>query len=240
MNRGFRDLIDGSPEVQFLIDLYAAGLEVGYQDPSLTIGDRREQLDRYRLHWDSLQWVKHTSHPLPFYKYQVHEGGVVCFVLHAGLEDTTTDYRFIQLPSVLRGIPLKDWTVHGLPHHFQKPGFLPEEDLLVVCSPVDRGRYVSTTECIISDLYSCDFRSFTIQLLRMSDGQPHPSASAPVINGPDYGKEWVAGEMQVQLTRSRLAVTVMTLIDLPPRVPRLIVWDWKTGVKYVVSGNRVH
>ena len=147
MNCSFRSLIDGSPELQYLIDLYAAGLEPGYQDPSLTLADRREQLNRYRSHWDSLQWVEHTSLPLQTSKYQVLEGGVICFVLYDGSADSTADHRFIQLPSVLRGIPLKDWTVHGLPYNDQKPGILPEEDLLVICSPVNGGRYASTFEC---------------------------------------------------------------------------------------------
>ena len=88
-------------------------------------------------------------------------------------------------------------------------------------------------------LRNCDSRSFAIQLLRMSDGQPHPSASAPSINGPryKYGREWVVDEIQVQLTCSRLAVTVQ--IFAKPRVPHFIVWDWKTGVKYVVSSDQV-
>lgn len=35
VNRGFRDLIDGSPKVQYLTDFDAAGLEIGYQVPNL-------------------------------------------------------------------------------------------------------------------------------------------------------------------------------------------------------------
>ena len=150
MNRRFRDIIDGSHEMQYFIDLYAAGLEVGYQDPSLTLADRRKQLDRYRSHWDSLQWVEHRSLSIPFPKNWILEGGVVCFAFPpAALADRTTDYRFIQLPSVLRGIPLKEWTVHGLPNDFQKISLFPEEDLLVICSLVDRGRYGLKLECAI-------------------------------------------------------------------------------------------
>jgi hypothetical protein len=142
VNRKFRDIIDGSHEVQYLIDLSVAGLEVGYQDPSLTLADRRRQLDRYRSHWDSLQWVEHKSLPIPSHKDRIIEGGIICLVLLAPAPtDPTTDYRFIQLPSVLRGIPLKEWTLHGLPNDFQTLGLLPDEDLLAVCSLVDHGRY---------------------------------------------------------------------------------------------------
>ena len=156
VNRDFRGLIDGSPGAQYLIDLYAAGLEVGYQDPSLTLANRRKRLDLYRSHWDSLQWVEHTSLPLPFHKYQTVIGGVICLVLFADAGGATTDFHFIQLPSVLRGIPLKEWTLHGLPHDASKPGLLPEEDLLAVCSPVGRGRYVSTSTCTRSCSCSCE------------------------------------------------------------------------------------
>ena len=61
--------------------------------------------------------------------------GVVCLVLSAGPRDTATDHRFIRLPSASRSLPLKRWTVRGLPHsycHVQEPHPLLEEDLLVV------------------------------------------------------------------------------------------------------------
>lgn len=75
----------------------------------------------------------------------------------------------------------------------------------------------------------------------MSDGQPHPSAFAPVINGPDYGGKWMVRDFQIQVTSSRLALTVPILVEYDsPGFPHLIVWDWKTGVRYVVSSNHVH
>ena len=149
MNYSFRDVIDGSPQMQYLIDLYAAGLETDYQDPSLTLADRRKQLDRYRSHWDSLQWVEHTSFPLPFYSDRIVDGGVICLVLVGDIGGPTTDYRFIQLPSVLRCIPSKEWTVTvpGPQDDFQGLGLLPEEDLLVICSSMGARRYAPKSVC---------------------------------------------------------------------------------------------
>ena len=120
------------------------GLEVGYQDPSLTFADRWEQFDRYRSDWDSLQWAEHTSLPLPFYYYRAVVGGAICLVLFAGV-GTTADYRFIQLSPVLRGIPSKEWTLRGMPPDSEGPGLLPEGDLLAVYASVDHGRYVQTS-----------------------------------------------------------------------------------------------
>jgi hypothetical protein len=144
VDRSFRDVIEKSPEAQYLIDLHAAGLEVEHQDPSLSLADRREQLDRYRPHWDSLQWVEQSSFPIPRVPGGTAdvEGGVVCYVLGYSPGPPTIDYHFVQLPSVLRAVPLKQWTLHGLPNH-QSPGLFPEEDLLVICSPIDNNRYLS-------------------------------------------------------------------------------------------------
>ena len=135
MNRGFRDIIDGSPEVQYRIDLYAAGLEVEHWDPSVPLADRRQQLDRYRSRLDSLQCTERALLP-PFCLDLAIEGGVVCSALTNG----SADYRFIQLPSVSRGISLEEWTLHGLPAN-SFPAIFPEEDLFVTCSPTDNRRY---------------------------------------------------------------------------------------------------
>ena len=142
VNRSFRDIIDGSSEAQYLIDLYAAGLEVEHEVPSLTLSGRREQLNRYRSHWDSLRCVEHTSLPLPRYLWYTVKGGIICLVLVDDHRDPTADYHLIQLPSALRGIPLKEWTLRGLLSH-HSPVLLPEEDLLIICSSIDNRGYSS-------------------------------------------------------------------------------------------------
>ena len=79
----------------------------------------------------------------------------------------------------------------------------------------------------------------------MSDGKPHPDASVPTINGPgyQYEQEWSVYQIgQAKVTSSRVAITVSiksgtpSLHELPPH---FLVWDWKTGVKYVVSGTEI-
>ena len=133
VNRNFRDIVDRSPETQYLIDLHAVGLEVELQDSFLSLTDRREQLDRYQSRWESLQCTEHTSLPLPLSELFAVKGSIVCLVILAGFRDPTADYHFIQLPSALGGIPLKEWTLSGSFPSLQLPGLLPEEDLLVIC-----------------------------------------------------------------------------------------------------------
>jgi hypothetical protein len=48
----------------------------------------------------------------------------------------------------------------------------------------------------------------------MSDGKPHPHASIPVINGPDYEHEGSFQEIiRVKVTSSRLAVTALIFYE---------------------------
>ena len=74
----------------------------------------------------------------------------------------------------------------------------------------------------------------------MSDGQPHPDASIPIINGPGYQYEQarsVRRIVEVKVTASRL----VTMVSIEPlSAAHFLVWDWKTGVKYVVSGTKIH
>jgi len=81
-----------------------------------------------------------------------------------------------------------------------------------------------------------------IKLLQMSDGQPHPSVSGPLVDMPYYERDWTwrANDIKIQATCSRLALTVPIFVRSgAPRAPHFIVWDWKTGVKYVVSSDQV-
>lgn len=80
-----------------------------------------------------------------------------------------------------------------------------------------------------------------MELLRMSDEQPHPSVSAPMSDIPYYERERTVRDMRIQVTCSRLALTVLIFGGSDgPFGPRFVVWDWKTGVKYVVGNNKIH
>ena len=52
----------------------------------------------------------------------------------------------------------------------------------------------------------------------MSDGQPHPSAFVPTIGLPGHWQAWTDVVIEVQLTSSRLAITILTFISNPPRI----------------------
>lgn len=76
-------------------------------------------------------------------------------------------------------------------------------------------------------------RSFQIHLLQMSDGTPHPEATCPIIPGPVFPPDTHTVEGELQVTGFRLAVRVL-LLEPPAKSERLIVWDWRTGEKYMV------
>lgn len=78
-------------------------------------------------------------------------------------------------------------------------------------------------------------RLFRIHLLQMSNGRPHPEAANSIITGPAFspGAHTVGGE--VQLTGCRIAARVI----VPHGLEHLIVWDWKTGEKYMVCPSQL-
>jgi len=49
-----------------------------------------------------------------------------------------------------------------------------------------------------------------IQFFQMSDGRPHPSASAPMINGIGRGRAWRVDDSHVRVTCSRFTLIVPT------------------------------
>jgi len=62
-----------------------------------------------------------------------------------------------------------------------------------------------------------------------------------MVFGPEYGQEWSVGNIQVQVTCSRLALMIPMIAGHNAlRSPAFIVWDWKTGVKYVVSNRQAY
>ena len=92
------------------------------------------------------------------------------------------------------------------------------------------------THCPALKLTHSGFRPFTVQLRRMSDGRFHPDASIPIINGPDYGRE---GSVDFLACWGRVRMS-----SGPPSTrlgldSHLVVWDWRTRVKYVAGCIRL-
>lgn len=135
-----RELVDASPILQYRVELFAASAEDDLRSTSVTVADRRALLDKYHSRWSKLQGDKWKSVPLPTHTNRILEGGVLGCIVESG--DSKLDVHFFQLPSVSRGVRLKQWIVRGLPKCDATLTINPEADLLVVPEVLNGGRYV--------------------------------------------------------------------------------------------------
>ena len=114
--------------VQYRIALFASGMVDG-PPGSLTTSERLELLRRYEASWKNFEWSekKTLDYPSPHRDGPTFEFyGTVC--AHGRGRDAID---FVQLPSRLRGIPMRQWTIT---FDFEVCDFSadPSQDLLVI------------------------------------------------------------------------------------------------------------
>ena len=229
-----RDLIDASPAIQYRVELFATSLEDNLRKTSVTVADRRALLEQYHSRWDKLQGDRWRNISLPAHTKRVLEGGVLGCIMES--KDDKLDVHFIQLPSVSREVKLKQWVVRGLPKCDTTLKMNPEVDLLVVPEVVNEGRYVIRS---FRYLLGDDSRpsTFRIHILRLSDGLPYAFAPVdPVVHYVDYQSKEIVSGLNVLVSGHRLVA--MAAFEGTPYFERentLIVWDWRSGERVLVS-----
>jgi hypothetical protein len=85
---------------------------------------RLNQFQRHIDAWNKLEWIE-ASITVPYGMRPILSGGVY-MTLRGG------DATCVQVPSPIRGLPLRTWTLHGIDHRFFEIAFDPHSDLLVV------------------------------------------------------------------------------------------------------------
>ena len=234
MNHGIRNLIDASPTIQYRLELLAASLEDDPRKAPLVVADRRALLQRYHSRWDKLQGVKRETIVLPTHTKRVLEGDVLGCIVESGGEGL--DIHFIQLPSISRGVRLKQWVVLGLPKCDAALKINPKADLLVVPEVVEEGRYATRfIDCSHGD--NATLSVFLIHTLQLSDGFPHPSAPTdhPMLY-VDRESEKTISSLNILVSGHRL-VAMITLQGTfhSGRYNILVVWDWRSGQRVLVT-----
>ena len=130
-----RDIIDGSPTIQYRLDLFSARLEEGTVDDSMPLEDRRKLLQAYTSRWDGRNqgelWhlsVSNTWQDVSRYDHRgdswptsqshtwqdVRHDHLICAEASVAGADTK-DVRFVRLPSLSLGVPTKEWNLVGVP-----------------------------------------------------------------------------------------------------------------------------
>jgi hypothetical protein len=116
-------LIDETTIFQYRIALFLSGLVDG-PPGVLTTSKRFELLRRYDASWKNIEWTEHNTIP--------YSRGQPCKLYGNvwGHSSGRDDINFVQLPSRLRGIPMRQWTLR-LDFAVQDFGMDPSQDLLV-------------------------------------------------------------------------------------------------------------
>ena len=123
VNNFFKSLIDESTTFQYRITLFASGMVDG-PPGNLTTSERLELLRRYETSWKNIEWSEHHTIPYPQGMAWEFYGNVW------GHSRGSDAIDFVQLPSRLRGISLRQWTLRFNfdVRHFSMD---PSQDLLV-------------------------------------------------------------------------------------------------------------
>ena len=117
--------------LQYRTELFAAGLT---DCPSQAIvAARLEKLRAHQAAWKSLKWSQESVIVLPNYVVFENFGGVFA----VGIGTYTDGIRFIQLPSVLRGIDMRDWSIQNLDFHIGDFCMDPAADIVAVLDKRD-------------------------------------------------------------------------------------------------------
>lgn len=218
--------------MQYQLDLATAGLEDG-PPAGGPLAQRHEALRKYTDAWNQLKWSKQIEVPMSRSGLWELFGGVL------GQNTPKGGFTFTRLPSVLRGIEEKTWTV-------PKPGIElrdftmdPGQDLLVL---IEKPRwYVWPFRYVFGfhDLYlyrdgpTAD-RKHHLHLLSLqkSPGSTHPLAKG----GADLSHIQNLRDVSISYT-IQIAGDFIGLLISSDHVGghEFLVWDWKCGQLKLVS-----
>lgn len=116
----------GSALIQYKLDLFAAGLQD--TGSAISVATRIQALKDHQSAWRAFRWSE---------QHEIKLGLLRPVCIREGVLACTTRYkdhiRFFRLPSILRGIEKKEWTVtvNKLPSWINAYAMDPLEDLFV-------------------------------------------------------------------------------------------------------------
>ena len=213
-------LIRNSSLLQYHLELGRAGMEDGPLS-LLSIPERRKRLQAHIDAWGCIRWsscVLLRSIPRDTYVVDVAPGGILTM-----MSRTEGKIAFVQLPSTLRGIPMRQWEL-SFPFVPHLCALDPSEDILIVVQP---RRYACLTCITVTSLSSClrTFSGLRFHFLSLKTGEPHPLAAVcPMLDTPLSLIR--LGHLRLIVTRNYVAVLISG--------HELKVFDWKTGQIVIV------
>ncbi|RDX52576.1 hypothetical protein OH76DRAFT_1400371 [Lentinus brumalis] len=192
-----KDFVDDDSHMRYKIELAVAGMKDGVHS-TLTVSDRLSMLELKRDAWRKLAWTSQKDIPAT----RNSASWELCGGVFAEEENRRT-LHFWQLPSQIRGIQWREWTLNDVGVSMSDFGIDPAQDLLVIAED-------------IGSLCRMHLRS-------MTTGMVHPMSPPGGVlvhwHEPEHA-------YSIQISNDHLAVL---LTDHRSLDSELVVWNWKTG-----------
>ncbi|KAI0257677.1 hypothetical protein BJV78DRAFT_1164288 [Lactifluus subvellereus] len=203
-SRLFKSLIDETTTLQYRIALYASGMVDG-PPGQLSSLERLNLLRSYEASWKNVDWSEHTSIPLPGGIWELYGN-----VWAHGRGDN--GINCIQLPSRLRGISMRQWTLE-FDFTLRDFGMDPSQDLLVTIEmrhpqPCQIGLHTLST----GEKHPLARNIATLEYTRIVLEDAHISSYSIRVSGDYVGILFASHEDENEL----------------------VVWNWKTGARCLV------
>ncbi|KAH9073386.1 hypothetical protein EDB83DRAFT_2541231 [Lactarius deliciosus] len=199
------DIIGGSALLQYHLELGRSGMEDGPLS-IMSIPERRERLRSYNDAWKHLRWS--TCIELPNterrHNMDVSPGGILTFASETEREGKLV---LVQIPSILRGIPMRQWELSFSFTPYTR-ALDPSEDILVVMEPPLNpfGPYES---------------EHRFHFLSLTTGEPHPLVAVSLLSQSRHLMRSLGANFKLRVVQNYLAI-------LNPK-REVCVCNWKTG-----------
>ncbi|KAL0951412.1 hypothetical protein HGRIS_008104 [Hohenbuehelia grisea] len=206
--RFFNTLIETNVNLQYKIELYAAGQEDGPAG-SILPAQRLEMLRAHQKAWSSLDWQMSDHVPMA-------TGGL--WELYGNILsqfEADGSLKFMQLPSKLRGVPKRQWSIKELEFSPRDFGLDPSQDLLVLFE---------------NPRWQQNDRYLRIHIRTMSTGKTHPLAPKPgyLMHQEGY-VELRRASYTIQISGTYIGFLCSGAGAWPHGRHELTIQNWKTG-----------
>lgn len=132
LNKTFKETVDNDTALQYKIELAVNGMEDGPPN-ALSPADRLQMLRKHSAAWNRMSYTSVQN---------IHMASAGVWELYGGILAHGISARgltFTQLPSELRGIKQRSWTLPDLGVKIRDFGMDPTQDLLVLVVKPPRG-----------------------------------------------------------------------------------------------------
>ncbi|THH13361.1 hypothetical protein EW146_g6840 [Bondarzewia mesenterica] len=203
VNRGLKELVDGSASLQYAVGLAAARSHDGPASHHST-AERLQTLREHQIAWRKLEWKEHAIFPMAVGNVWELYGGV--FVQSNNHSKTL---YFKQLPSVLRGIDMRDWDL-TFEFRIRDFGIDPAQDLLIV----------------IQESYQSGINVCNIHLRSISSGAAH--SAAPKSSLLQHSLHAIQEDWSYSIIIDGDHLGIL-FINNEEADNEFVVWNWKSG-----------